>query len=172
MEPKIILKTGNLINLSVFQQQKKLPADKVAPHFSVSEMSDTGYFHISETLLNVLELFREKSGEPVILNSAYRSQIKQSGMRKSNKHAAKNSPHPEGMAADIETKTKIETADKAAILDKISHETGINMRIGYESYLLDGMTFIHVDVTPEYFAEGKPYNSVNHPWQWEVEARW
>ena len=175
MEPIIILKSGEREKLSVYQDINNLKADKVAPHFSTHEMFNPRYgnfFHMSEYLLIVLELFRARTGQPVILNSAYRPQAQQEDLQKQTNHAAKRSPHPEGMAADIETKTRKETLEKVRILEQISQETGITLRIGFASYLNDGMTFIHVDVAPMYFAKNKIYHSINHPYAWELEARW
>lgn len=175
MEPIIILKNGDRQKLSEYQKANNLPADKVAEHFSIQEMinPDFGtYFHVSEYLLLVLELFRIRTNEPTIMNSVYRPDEQQASMHSKSNLAAKTSPHPEGMAGDVETKTEEETRRKVAIFEQISKETGIKLRIGFTKYLEKGMTFIHVDVTPMYFAPGKAYHSVKHPWQWELEARW
>jgi uncharacterized protein YcbK (DUF882 family) len=167
-EAKIILNNGDRIKLSEYQLQRGLQADKVGEFFSVYEKGfNNEYFCVSEILLDVLHYLRLATG-PVVLNSVYRSEEKQKNL----KHGAKKSTHVQGMAADIDTNSIEETKKKVQFLEKIAKDMGIKIRLGFNSYHEKGMSFIHIDVGPEYFAPGKPYHSINHPWQWEVEARW
>jgi hypothetical protein len=62
--------------------------------------------------------------------------------------------------------------ESARIAREVADKLKIAVRIGSEQYLQKGHTFIHVDVAPEFYAPGKPWNKYKHPKQWEKKTNW
>lgn len=170
---RIILKDGTEINLSDYQKREGLMSYQIAPNFNLSEYAfNLPSFELSELILQVLQEYRKRIDKPVKVNSAYRSQEKQKELRKQGYRAATFSPHCEGMAVDIDTRSNSETQKGVELLRQISKDLGIKIRIGWEQYQKEGQTFIHVDVCPEYYAKGQPYYSEKNPPQWQNAIEW
>lgn len=119
-----------------------------------------------------MDAFRAKVGKSVKINAFNRTGEYQRKLKLQGYRAALHSPHVEKMAADIDTTSNDQSKEWAKIMREVSKEIGIKCRIGFKQYLADGMTFIHVDVCPEYFAKGKPFYAKAHPVQWEQELTW
>ena len=86
--------------------------------------------------------------------------------------AAKVSPHEFFLAADVDTADAADTINSVPIMREAAKELGIKVRIGWQDYMKQGQSFIHVDVCPEYFGKGKVWNHVTHPVQWESVSEW
>jgi hypothetical protein len=169
---QIILESGKIIPLSQWQKMHQLPFDKIGKYFSTYEDKLKGNFKLAGFLILVADKYRELKNAPVIINSAFRSQEYQEYLRSKGYRAAKQSPHCEGMAFDVDTVSKQETIENVHLIEKASIITGIPVRIGYKKYLADGNTFIHFDVCPAFYKEGKPFNNKPHSHWWESENRW
>ena len=76
------------------------------------------------------------------------------------------------MAADIDTSSEQDTYDTVSLLNKAARQLELKIRLGYNLYLADGNTFVHVDVCPEYYGKGKPFWTHKHPSQWENSITW
>lgn len=171
---EIINKLGQLISLEEWQELYNIPRDQIhiGKFFAIGEHSiyDDGF--VAAPLIAVLDKYRELKGKPVTINSMYRTQRHQDNLKEAGYRTAATSPHVAGMAADIDTTSERDTYDSVSLLVKAAKQLGIKIRLGYQSYLADGNTFIHVDVCPEYYAPGKPYYAQGHPAQWERAIVW
>lgn len=157
-------------------------------------LKDYGKLTVSILLMRVLDTFRFRINEPVILTSFNRSQDHQEKLVENpNYYAARFSTHVENLAADFTTKTlsqlhyawketKNEKLREATIsilknhylktLNNVAADMGIRIRIGMDEYINKGQTLFHVDVAPEYYREGRCWNYKSHPEAWERAARW
>jgi hypothetical protein len=177
---KVVLRDGSEITLPEWQKMYGLTpySNSIGKYFSLSEvrferdLEIYGELVVNELLMMVLDGFREAVDVPVCLNSFNRNKERQAELRKEVKGAAKYSPHEVKLAADIDTEDEHQTREWVKTLKQVASILGIKIRIGYKQYLEDGSTFIHVDVCPEYFAPGKPWNKTFHPVQWEREIEW
>jgi hypothetical protein len=197
---KVILSDGTETTLNNWQKiyGLKLHSPLIGKYFSLNEarfqkdLSNYGELIVSELLIRVLDEYRKQLGQPVIINSFNRSEAKQVNLKAQGLRAATHSPHVAKLAADIDTPGILELASHGApesptelwkkameinrervkILEKVSDDLGIHTRIGNEEYLRAKQTFIHVDVCPEYFAKGKPWNDRFHPLAWEKSITW
>lgn len=166
----IILLNGTKVSLSEFQSLYGIKSDQVGRYFGMNEFPNP--FIMAEPVIRLADLVRGFMGKPLHLNSSYRSQRKQDELRKSEFRAAFYSPHVKGMAFDIDTTSEAETYALVAALEYCADLLGYKIRLGFKDYLLDGHTFVHVDVTPMYYGKGKIYNRTDHPFQWETERKW
>lgn len=177
---KIITKSGNEITLREWQKHYGLTVDssQIGQYYSLEErifsrdLEDYGQLIVNELLIKVLDRFRSKVKQPVNINAFNRNASKQAQLRAQGLRAAKYSPHEVFMAADIDTQSNEQTDTWVKVLREVSKELDIKIRIGYEDYKKDGSTFIHVDVCPEFYGNGKPFNAVKHPVQWENSIEW
>jgi hypothetical protein len=111
-------------------------------------------------------------GKSLKLNSLDRTKQEQAQLKAQGYRAAENSTHEWGFGADIDTTSNEDTDKLVKIIEEVSKRTGIKIRIGWKKYKLDGNTFVHLDVAPEYFGKGKALQNIKvHP-AWTVEARW
>ena len=186
MDNKIILRNGDLISLSEWQQIHGVPEGKLSEHFSISEykIGEFQPFQYSELLINLYELFRLKIGKPVIVNSAFRTREKQLELIRKGFRAATWSPHELGFAFDHNTTSWKETCAHAAIMLQIAKEMELKIRIGYKQYwndlqvliragkVTEKQCFMHTDVCPMYFGKGMPWHEKDHPKQWETAMTW
>lgn len=171
---------GDYISLDEWQQSYGLPvgSNKIGKYFSITErifadnLKDYGLLVVCEPLMHVLDQTREDSGRTMSLNSFNRSLERQKELRKEYARAASISPHVAKMAADIDTTNDGETLNMVHFLQEAARKKNIKIRLGYKDYMKDGKTFVHVDVTPEYYAPGKPWHSQDHPKVWETETTW
>jgi len=176
----VVLKDGTETSLVNWQKLYGLPvgSNKVGIHFSLDDnklredLKEYGALVVNEQLIRVLDAFRDKLGVPVNINSFNRSREKQVSLVKAGYRAAVFSPHEAKMAADVDTTSKEQTLQWVRILKEVSLEVGIKVRIGFMDYLNNGQSFIHIDVCPEYFAPGKPFNKKTHPSAWEQVITW
>jgi hypothetical protein len=165
------------------------------------DLADYGELYLHELLIRLWDGYREAIGSATHLNSLNRNHDKQLQLKAQGARAAEFSPHEVhksvstfihgGTASDIDTpgiedlrRTRPGTdadlwqvalkinRDSARVMREVSKKLKINVRIGYEQYLDKGQTFIHVDVAPEFYAPGKPWNKYFHPIQWEKPITW
>jgi len=154
---EVILRSGQVISLKDYQKVNKLDSTKLSDNFSVSEFDCNGELVIAEPLIHFLELFRATIKRPVKINSGYRTKDYQEDLKKTNKGAATNSPHTVGMAADIDTYTRKESEEFAKIILDLASKHSYDVRVGWKQYSRLGSTFVHIDICPMYYGEGKPY---------------
>lgn len=171
---------GSEIPLAQWQQENgyEVGSARIAKHFWFTEytftrdIQDYGKLVVCELLMKVADKYRDMKSAPVRVNSFNRSKAKQQKLLKGGFKAAAVSPHEYFLAMDADTDTEQETRLNAAMIREAAKQLGIKVRIGFEQYLADKMTFIHFDVCPEYFAKGKPWHHIKHPIQWETENQW
>lgn len=170
---------GDLFSFDQYHSQRSsLKGAQIGEYFSFMEprflqdIQDYGCLEVNIPLVYIMDAFRTIADRPVMINSFNRDDIKQKMLFKEGYKTAKFSPHVVKLGADIDTYTKEQTIREVKILERISSDFGIPIRIGYKSYLKNGQTFIHLDVCPLYFSPGMPWHNHEHPWQWEREARW
>ena len=178
---KVILASGDITDLSTWQRiySLKQGSDQVGKYFAIStdrklaqDLPEYGELIICEPLMRWMDAFREEVGEPVHVNSFNRSRAKQLALIKAGYKAALVSPHEKKMAVDIDTRSVGQTRTYARIARTVAKRLNIKIRIGSETYIKNGQTFIHVDVCPEYFGIGEPYEHQSHPIHWENESNW
>ena len=140
---------------------------------------------MSELVLRVLQGVRERRGRATKINEGFRSveesralhdryaAMMRAGTLKATKNPASlNSPHNHGMAADVDETTPAAVNQLEADIRAVASAMGIRVRIGVRQYLGAGMTFVHFDVCPEYFAPGRPFHSRPHPPAWRNTTTW
>jgi hypothetical protein len=177
---KILKQTGNTISLYDWQKEYglQLGSQHIGKFFKYTEprfrqdIEQFGELVVCSLLMKVLDAFRAKVGRPVKLNSFNRTQEYQEDLERRGFKTAKFSPHVVKLACDIDTDTPEQTRREAKMLIETAKAIGINVRVGYEEYLKNGQTFIHVDVCPEYFAKGMVWHELPHPKAWETNAVW
>lgn len=157
---KIIKANGELVELSIWQQSKGYTPTQLGKYFSTKENkleNESWYLH--EYLFTILDKLRELANKPIHINSAYRTTAEQIALQKKNEGAVSNSPHTYGLAIDIDTVSHVETLRYVIYLRQIARELNLQIRIGYKQYqnMTPKQTFVHIDVTPEMFGIGKPY---------------
>lgn len=179
----VILRDGTETTLAEWQKIYGLPvgSEQIGVYFSLQDgkiaenLRQYGKLVINELLIRVLDAYRKKTGVACILNSFNRSEAKQAELQNNpNFAAATFSPHVVFMAADINAVSSTETNYKAQTILQVAKELKIKIRVGWREYLnlKSPMTFVHVDVCPEYYAKGKPFHDRKHPVQWENEVTW
>jgi hypothetical protein len=176
----VVLRDGSEISLTDWQKKYGLKpySNAIGKYFSIREqrfeddIETYGQLIVNELLIRVLDGFREAVDVPVNINSFNRDESRQEQLRSEGRRAAQYSPHVVKLAADIDTMDEHQTREWVKTLKQVASILGIKIRIGYKQYLDDGSTFIHVDVCPEYYAPGKPWNNRFHPIQWEKESEW
>lgn len=193
---KVILRDGSLVDLPTWQKIYGLliGSNRISKHFGLHEgrfLKDIdlyGEVIINSLLFMVLDEFVHDANRSVTLNALNRNKQHQSQLTKQGFRTATLSPHlvtresdkkiTGGTAVDIDTTSHAQTNMEVEILKLSAERLGIKIRIGYKEYQIpsttvpNGFTFIHVDVAPEFYASGKPWNKYPHPKAWEREARW
>lgn len=165
---------GQIISLDDYQKMRNLADDQIGEYFSYKEpvfirdLQDYGELEVNMPLMIVLDEYRRRKGSYVNLNSFNRNQAKQDQLAISGFKTALFSPHVKKLAADADTHTEQATRNDAAIILQVSKDLDIPCRIGYEAYLRNGQTFIHVDVCPLYYAKGGVWHQNEHPPAWEL----
>jgi len=171
----IINKEGRLLPLLEWQELYNLKAGskQIGRFFAIGEHSIYEEGTVAAPLIMLLDKYRELKGEPVSINSMYRTQEHQESLHAAGYRTAPPSPHVDlCMAADVDTHSEPDTYDSVSLLTKAAKQLGLKIRLGFHTYLADGNTFVHVDVCPEYFGKGKPYYGKKHPVQWENSIVW
>lgn len=177
---KIIKKDGKIVDLRTWQVYYDLDnLSMIGKFFSINEKPFKSHvlikedYLISETLIKIIDETRNEFGKPIHLSRVFSTPSQQDAIKKQyGSVAAKISPHEEGMGADIDVNTRSEVMAIVKILRMIARQDMIKIRIGHDTYLKKGMTIVHVDVCPEYFAKGKPYHERKHPLPWENQIEW
>lgn len=199
---KVVVITEGGFEISLEQWQKQygleIGSDKIGKYFSLTEkrfrkdIELFGKLVVNALLIRVMDAYRVAINKSVTVNAFNRNKEYQSILTAKGFRTAKFSPHEVYLAVDIDTPgvddlrklypkltddklwdMAVEiNRDRTKILIECAKKLNIKIRIGNESYLKDGSTFLHVDVCPEYYAKGKPYHIQHHPKVWEVEARW
>lgn len=176
----VILKSGQIITLPEWQKVRGYTDTQIGRYFSYTEprfakdLQLYGKLVLNEMLMDLLDRYRELLGEPVYLNSFNRNQEKQDQLHKDGHKAATVSPHVHFMAADCPAMSIPDVHKKVELFRQAAKDLNMAIRIGYRTYYTGKpvSTFVHVDVCPEFFAPGKPYNGQKHPWEWEVVCEW
>lgn len=188
---KIVDVDGKIISLEQWQKRYELPvgSTKIGKYFSWTEsrfrndIRMYGEVYVNEPLMRVLDQWRKDANKAFTINAFNRDDAHQKSLTDQGFRTATHSPHvvkrdpygkflQGGFAADKDTVSKKETIDHVNILRESAKTVGFKIRIGYLDYLEISQTFIHVDVGPEYYATGKPWNKLFHPIQWERESVW
>jgi len=170
---KIITAKGEIISLADWQKSKGYEPTQLGKYFSTNEEKLSGDFILHEYLFLILDRLREYAKKPIIINSAYRTELEQKALKEVNKGAATYSPHCWGGAIDINTRSNKETENYVKILRTIAKELGLQIRLGFTQYQKLGSTFIHIDVTPEMFGVGKPWQHFpNIPQVYKSSIEW
>jgi len=170
----IILEDGSKVSLDVWQQMYGLKrgSNQVGKHFTIGEPHFVFGMEVSSVLIKLLDRVRDIRGKESIINSLGRSHSKQLELIKNGERAASVSTHEFNIAADHDTNSNSESDQLVKIIEQAARDLNIKVRIGWEDYKKKGQTLVHVDVGPEYFAKGKPWNHIPHPEPFEREARW
>jgi len=157
---KIITAKGEILNLTDWQKSKDYEPNQLGKYFSTAEEKLSADFILHEHLFTILDKLREYVNKPIIINSAYRTELQQIKLKDVNKGAATYSPHVWGLAIDIDTISNKETARYLVILRKIAKDLNLQIRLGWKQYqnMTPAKTFIHIDVTPEMFGDGRPWH--------------
>jgi hypothetical protein len=176
---RVILRDGSVVPLRDWQLSYGLTGTQVGKYFSYTgdfklrqDLEDYDQLIVCELLIRVLDAFRKMANEPVTINSFNRSEAKQERLREQGYKAAKYSPHMVYLAADINCTSEKQVRLYAELLRIVARDLEIKIRVGFQEYLKAGMTFVHVDVCPEYYAVGKPYHRKQHPSVWENSITW
>ncbi len=157
---KIITTTGEIVPLAEWQVRKGYQEWELGKHFSTRENKlNNPSWVLHELLFVVLDELRIRAKRAIRINSAYRTDAEQRELLKVNEGAATFSPHPYGLAIDIDTVSNSHTALYVALLRKISKDLNIAIRIGWRQYQTQKkpQTFIHIDVCPEMYGVDKPW---------------
>lgn len=177
---KIITLLGTEITLEQWQLRYGLKAgsSQIGKYFDATESKfaeDIQRYKqlvVNEPLMRLMDHFRETLNKPVSVNSYNRDEKKQAELSSKGFESAKYSPHVVKMAVDIDTTSPDQSRSWGMIMKRCAIELGIKARVGVELYIKKKQTFIHVDVCPEYYAPGKPFNKNFHPVQWEKVITW
>jgi hypothetical protein len=177
---QIIFSNGQVLSLADWQKIKGYSGRQLGTYFKVGEkgFGNKGFdkpFLIHELLFVILDALRAKVNKPVTINSAYRTVTEQKELRKTNKNAALNSPHTWGLAVDIDTVSNQQTFEYVNYLRAIAKDLGVQIRLGYKKYqnMEKPQTFIHLDVCPEMFGEGKVWERLpNVPIDFRKPSEW
>lgn len=165
---EVILLDGRKIQLKEYQARHGLAANWISRNFSVAEFSCGGELLVAEPVILFAQALRDKLGRPVKANRVYATQAAQNRLLADPRYqAAKNSPHVRGMAMDVDTTSKQETAQVLAVIKQVVSSLGFSARFGWKQYQARGQTFIHVDFCPMYYAKGKVFHGKEHPAIWE-----
>jgi hypothetical protein len=170
----VITHDDKLINLEAWQKIYGLDAEQIGKYFSIHEpkfkkdLADYGKLYVSELLIRVADQVRRCWGKPLTVNSFNRSDTKQASLRASGARAATTSPHVVYLAMDLDTSSVEESRKLAALILQVSKELSIKVRVGFADYIAAGQTFVHFDVTPEYYGKDKTRYKTPHPKAWET----
>ena len=166
---KIIDNSGNYVNIEDWRKSYNVKAPNVVKYFAIGEPHINEDTIVAGKLMVLLDRFRQLKGEPVLLNSLYRTQEKQTQLIKDGFRAAKTSPHVRGMAADIHVKNKEDAINSINLLNRAAADLRFVIRLGYDTY---NYAFIHVDVCPEFYGKDKCWHNKSHPPVWEGYTTW
>lgn len=173
---KIITAAGEIISLTDWQKRKGYIINtQLGKYFSTNEEKLSGDFILHEYLFLILDKLREYVKKPIRINSAYRTELQQRELQKTNKGAVSNSPHVWGLAIDIDTISNQETERYVRILRIIANELNLKIRLGFTQYqkMNPPKTFIHIDVAPEMFGVGKVWEFMpNIPNVFKTSIEW
>jgi hypothetical protein len=153
---KIILVSGEIVPLNVWQKTKGYSENQLSKFFSTKERTlKNPDWILHESLFDILDELRKEVGKPIRINSGFRSVEHQEVLRKTNKGAVANSPHTWGLAIDVDTVSNGESDAYAKLILQIAKEKNIDVRVGWQQYKKFHETFVHFDVAPEMFGKGK-----------------
>lgn len=153
---KIILATGEIVPLNVWQKSKSYSESQLSKFFSLKERTlKNPDWVLHESLFDILDELRTEVGKPIRINSGFRSVEHQEVLRKTNKGAVANSPHTWGLAIDVDTVSNGQSDAYAKLILDISKSKNIAVRVGWQQYKRFHETFVHFDVAPEMFGKGK-----------------
>lgn len=170
----ILLESGEKISLEMWQRIYALPvgSKKIGRFFTIGEKSFKNGLEISELIIKLIDKVRELKGSPVKVNSLDRTKEYQISLKNRGYRAATTSPHVVKMAADIDTTTTDDTFEMVELISEAANRLSLVVRIGYNAYLKDGNTFVHVDVCPMYYGAGKAFAKEACPDVWRRKVEW
>lgn len=180
MKATIILADGSKVSLDIWQGIYGLPtgSSQIGKYIRIGEKDRNGKVviedgcELAEWLIRLFDKVRAKRAKATYINSAGRSNARQNQLIANGERAASQSTHVVNMAFDVDTLNADETKQLVRDVELSAKELGIKVRIGWKEYMKEGKTFVHMDVAPEYYSKGKPYNHIKHPEPWEREVRW
>ena len=121
---------------------------------------------MNEILKQIIEEYQIRNGQPKITH-AKRSHEEQVILFNSGERKSAVSSHETGMAADLSFNKFSEVVRAAGIVSQIAKELNVSIRLGFCRYNEEGKNILHIDVCPEFYAEGKPLHTEAHPKKWE-----
>lgn len=176
----ILTKDDTFISLEAWQNiyGLNIGSSEIGKHYKFTEpkfMEDLeryGMLIVCEPLIKVLDRYRELIDEINNINSFNRDEKKQDELKAAGFKTATNSPHVVKMAADCDTYSQSDTLIKVDRMKQAGIDCKIKIRIGYQQYLDEGQTFIHVDVCPMYYGKDMNRHNEPHPKAWENVITW
>jgi uncharacterized protein YcbK (DUF882 family) len=168
----IYQESGLFIYAPFFYNQGLSRETKFNDYFQLSEFTKNDEFILSYQLLNFLFELRKLRQAPILISSAYRTFVKQFFLFNAKLTDTKISTHNYGLAVDINCVTVYEVKTIIKLIDIVAKKLKIKYRLGYQKYLNEGKSFVHLDIAPEFFAIDKPWHYAKHPKQWEYEIFW
>jgi hypothetical protein len=146
-------------------------------------------------IIAIVERARVISGQPIVVNSGYRTLDKQAELIKDGYKASEKSPHPCGAAMDVQFQSSHfwggryrATSRLAWFLEEAADDLDLKkwLRIGWETYIREkNQFFCHVDFLPMLFDKQfekitaalpesfYPYGRKNpRPEDWKGGVRW
>jgi hypothetical protein len=165
---KIYLNDGTLTDLSNYQEKEGLNKDQIGQHFGLNEYVFTENMKHYETvywcepIIKLLDAYRVEKGAPVNLTSVFRSKGRQQDLIDRGITDAEISPHNMSFAADADCGNDTEVINGVKIIKRLSKQLNIPVRLGYQSYLNRGDTFIHIDVCNFYYGKKGPWADHQH----------
>ena len=96
----------------------------------------------NKLLFMAFEMYRSQLGEGRKITSGYRCPLYQARLHNADKTPAPISEHNFGYALDIDCKDEDDVREAVRILKGLP----IPLRIGWQSYLAKGMTFVHIGI--------------------------
>ena len=141
-----------------------------SPHISEWEASChcCGEAVIFETTIDLFEKARDLLGKPIKINSFYRCKKHQEKLLKTNKNAAKMSPHLTGTALDLGLPNGVDALTLMGYFIQAADDLGLpRPRFGYKQY---NYQFLHTDLVFMRFA---PFTNVPYPCKaWVPGVTW
>ena len=149
-------------------------------YFSPQELYDAGRFAPREKaifgpIIQLCDEIRRRWGKPIRCSAGVRTPEKQKDLKRRGYKAATYSPHVIGRSAmDLDVSSAAEVRRLVQLVRVVSKDLNIPVRIGWQSYLRAGMSFVHVDCAP-LLADQALRQGVIPKWvhaAWSKEQEW
>lgn len=174
MKATIELFNGQKVGLKTWQSLYNLPkgSSQIGRFFRIGERSFRDGLEIHEGVIRLLDVIRVLRGRSTRINSLDRGEADQERLKREGYKTAKYSPHVVKLAADIDAYSEDDVYDLLECIEDAEEILGYEVRKGWEQYLDAGQTFVHIDICPMLYGEGKSRYNIEHPWQWENRSEW